>query len=180
MDQQPLDAADDAPSGAGEGPPGESQAPPAEGSEAASSAAPGSGLIPPAGTAFSEATPLTEIMLWAGIPADLFRDSVMAALGDPVHVHDIAHITEVEWADFVNSDFVRLPTGDEGAHAQVAASAVQKARLRACRRAACEAIGLSAVDPARPGATRTPPQAAPASSEPPLKKLRMSGGAAGT
>ena len=174
MDQQPLEAADDSPSGAGEVPPGGSQAPPAEGSEAASSAASGSVLIPPAVPKFTDATPLTDIMHWAGIPADPFRDSVMAALGDPSHVRDVAHITELEWAEFVNSDFVRIPTGDEGSHAQIAASAVQKARLRACRQAACEAIGLPSVDPVRPGVTLAPLQAAPASSEPPPKRLRMS------
>ena len=170
------------PSGAAEGVlpvsggdlPGDAPTPPADGAGAAPLAAAGAGLPPPVGAAFTVATPLMDIMQWAGIPADSLRDSALAYLGDPTHSRDIAYITEAEWADFVNSEFVRLPLGDEGAPAQVAATAVQKARLRAWRRGAREALGHPAVDPAPTGATRALPQAAAAPAEPPLKKLRMS------
>jgi len=159
---------------AGDGLAGAALAPPADGAQAAPLGPAGAGSLPLAGAAFSDATPLGDIMEWAGIPADSFRAAALAGLGDPTHVRDIAHITDTEWSDFLNSDFVLLPLGDEEAPAKVAATAVQKARLRACRREARVALGLPAADPAPPWATCALPQAAAAPVEPPLKKLKMS------
>ena len=144
---------------------------PASATAQASSSALGTRSLMP-----TEDSPIDDWCNWAGITEGPFRSSFKESLGDLASIRDIAHISEGEWTEFVDSAFFQpLSLPDEPTLEKTVGSVIQKARLRYLRVAARSALALPASEPAPAAASMGPgPLPAVAGTEPPRKRIKLS------
>jgi hypothetical protein len=137
---------------------------------------PPSPAIEPSEAECAAITNLDTLFEWARIDIEGgFRASLVSALGTPTVLRDLGSITQGEWEAMVSELMIAPPSDADGEPAEVAASTLQKSRVRLLRVCYRKVLGLtSEILPIAPAIGVDSPAIAPAGAGQSLKKIKLS------